>query len=226
MASVLIVEDDEDIRDILKTYLTIEKIDVFEADSLNEMREKLKKFAVDLILLDIMLADGDSIDELPNIRAKYPEIGVIIVSAKGTDRDKIFGIESGADDYVTKPFNPREVVARVRALLKRTKKENDVLKFGSLEIYPNNYSVKYKTEVIELTGKEFEVLHLLARNPDRIFSREEIIDKVWYDDDYITDRVVDVHISMIRSKIKKDWIKTVRNVGYRFNKDADIFEEE
>jgi len=221
MSTVLIVEDDKDIRDILRTYLEIEKYEIFEAETLSDMRELISKNQMDIILLDVMLPDGESVDELPYIRSKNKDTGIIVVSAKNTDRDKIFGIEAGADDYITKPFNPREVIARVRALLKRIKKEEELLSFGNLELFPNSYSAKYNKELIELTAKEFEILYLLSRNSEKIYSRDEIIEKIWFDDEYITDRVVDVHISMIRSKIGKNWIKTIRNVGYKFNKNAD-----
>ncbi|PWJ90087.1 response regulator transcription factor [Oceanotoga sp. DSM 15011] len=223
MADILIVEDDKDIRDILKTYLVYERHNVYECENLSEMRFFLKNNKnIDIMLLDIMLPDGESVDELPKIRTINSELGVIIISAKNTDRDKIWGIESGADDYITKPFNPKEVIVRIRALLKRIKNEDKVLNYGTLQIFPNNYSVKYDEEVIDLTSKEFEILYLLAQKPDRIYSREDIISRVWFDDEYITDRVIDVHISMIRSKIGKNWIKTIRSVGYKFNKDADL----
>ncbi len=123
MPKVLIVEDDEDIRDILKTYLRLEDLQIFEAGTLSQMRNVLNKESnIDIILLDLMLPDGNAVDELPKVRALNREIGIIIISAKNTDGEKILGIESGADDYITKPFNPREVTARVRALLKRLKK--------------------------------------------------------------------------------------------------------
>ncbi len=221
MPKVLIVEDDEDIRDILKTYLQLEDVEIFEAATLSQMRNVLSKESnVDIILLDLMLPDGDAVDELPKVRALNKEIGIIIISAKNTDGEKILGIESGADDYITKPFNPREVTARVRALLKRIKKSESKMVFGPMEIYSNNYLVRYKGKNIELTSKEFEILDLLARNSGKVYTREEIIDKIWFGDEFITDRVIDVHISMIRSKIGKNWIKTIRNVGYKFNKDA------
>ncbi|SHE31028.1 two-component system, OmpR family, response regulator [Marinitoga hydrogenitolerans DSM 16785] len=225
MASILIVEDDKDIRDILRTYLEIEKYIIYEVESINQMNDFLNKNNVDIILLDVMLPDGESIDILPFIRAKNKNTGIIIISAKNTDRDKIFGIENGADDYITKPFNPREVIARVRALLKRLKNEDEKLQFGNLEIFSDNYTVKYKGKIIDLTAKEFEILYLLAKNPEKIFTRNDIIDKIWYGEDFITDRVIDVHISMIRSKIGKNWIKTIRNLGYKFNKSAEVIGE-
>ncbi|KAF2957003.1 response regulator transcription factor [Marinitoga sp. 38H-ov] len=224
MPSILIVEDDKDIRDILKAYLEIEKFDIFECENINCMKNLMNNNKFDILLLDIMLPDGDSIDILPLIRAKNKNTGIIIISAKNTDRDKIYGIEIGADDYITKPFNPREVIARIRALLKRIKNEDDKLKFGNLEIFSNNYTVKYNGKFVDLTAKEFEILYLLAKNDDKIYTRNEIIEKIWFDDEFITDRVIDVHISMIRSKIGKNWIKTIRNLGYKFNKNSEVGE--
>lgn len=223
--TILIVEDDKDIRDILKTYLKLENFEIIESESLTTMRNMLfLEKNIDILILDLMLPDGNAVDEIPKIRSSNNDLGIIIISALSADREIILGIESGADDYITKPFNPREVTARVRALLKRIKKEeNDKLIFGSLEIYCNSYTVNYKNAPIELTAKEFEILSLLSRNPDRIFSRDQIIDEIWFGDEYVTDRVIDVHISMIRSKIGKDWIKTIRNIGYKFNKNADSF---
>jgi two-component system OmpR family response regulator len=220
MASILIVEDDSDIRDILKTYLLVEHYEIHEAQNLHEMSVELEKTKPDIILLDIMLPDGDSIDEIPFLRSRFPSVGIIVISARGTDRDKIFGIDSGADDYISKPFNPREVVSRVRALLKRISQDEKTMTFGSLTINPENYEVSMNEENLDLTVKEFEILHLLASHPKKVFSRSELIDRIWYDDDYISDRVIDVHISAIRNKIGKDWIKTIRNAGYKFNKKA------
>lgn len=221
MPTVLIVEDDSDIRDILKTYLRLENYEILEAESLSKMRNILNNNSkIEIILLDLMLPDGDAVNELPLIRSSNKETGIIIISAKDTDGEKILGIESGADDYVTKPFNPREVLVRIKALLKRIEKNDIKLEYGPLEIYSNNYTLKYNGKNIDLTSKEFEIIDLLARNPDKVYSREEIIDKIWFGDEFISDRVIDVHISMIRSKIGKNWIKTVRNIGYKFNKNA------
>lgn len=174
MSTVLIVEDDKDIRDILRTYLEIEKYEIFEAETLSDMRDLISKNQMDIILLDVMLPDGESVDELPYIRSKNKDTGIIVVSAKNTDRDKIFGIEAGADDYITKPFNPREVIARVRALLKRIKKEEELLSFGNLELFPNSYSAKYNKELIELTAKEFEILYLLSRNSEKFIQEMKL----------------------------------------------------
>lgn len=216
MANILIVEDEEDIRDILKTYLVNEGHAVFEAENIKKMNILIEKGTYNIILLDLMLPDGDSLEEIPFIRSKIPDTGIIIISARGSERDRITGIDTGADDYVSKPFNPREVVSRTRALLKRLNKQERSLFFENLEIQPWDYSVKKFGEKIELTVKEFEILFLLAGEPRKVFSRDEILDKIWFSDEFVTDRVIDVHISSIRNKIGKNYIKTIRNGGYRF----------
>jgi len=173
-----------------------------------------------------MLPDGNALNEIQEIRTKFPDTGIIIISAKSTDLDKILGIELGADDYVGKPFNPREVVARVKAFIRRTKGSKEVIRYGKLEIYPEDYVVTYDGVPIELTSKEFEILRLLARRPDRVFSREQILEEVWKDDFEVFDRVVDVHINSLRKKLGKNWIVTVRGVGYKFSKKGDVTKDE
>ncbi|SHH51249.1 response regulator transcription factor [Thermosipho atlanticus] len=216
MKRILIVEDDVPIREVLAKFLISENYEVEEAGSILEMREKLENEKYDMILLDIMLPDGFSIDELPEIKINYPEIGIIIISARDSDIDKIYGLEIGADDYITKPFNPREVIARIKAYFRRTSNTGEILRFGNLKIYCDNYIVKIGDKEVELTSKEFEILCLLAKNSNKVFSRDEIIKRVW-EDEFISDRAVDVHISNLRDKIGKHWIVTVRGMGYRFN---------
>ncbi len=216
MVKILIVEDESDIRSIIRKFLETEGYKVDEADTITEMRKKLSVEDYDVILLDLMLPDGDGTTEIPNIRSSHRNTGIIVVSAKDSDMDRIFGIELGADDYITKPFNPREIVARVRAVLRRLKNEKDCMRFGELEIYPKDYVVKVNGRVVNMSTTEFKILRLLASSPNRVFSRNEILDYVWGDDEFVSDRVVDVHISAIRNKIGKDRIKTVRGVGYKF----------
>lgn len=217
---VLIAEDDEDIRSVLKRYLETEGYECDEAESLFDLKKKLSEGTYNVLLLDLMFPDGVAMDEIPEIKVSHPEMAIIIISARDRDMDRIFGIELGADDYVTKPFNPREVLARVKAVLRRMGKEQKVLRFGKLEIFPEDYIVRYDGKNVEMTAKEFELLKLLATTPNKVFSREEILNRVW-GDDYVSDRVVDVHISAIRSKIGKGWIKTVRGLGYKFSTRGD-----
>ncbi|QTA37785.1 response regulator transcription factor [Thermosipho ferrireducens] len=221
MFRILIVEDDAGIREILKKYLVAEGFEIEEAGTLYEMREKISQKSFDVVLLDIMLPDGYATSEIPEFRVEFPETGIIIISARDTDMDRIFGIELGADDYIVKPFNPREVVARVKAFIRRTRGESEVIRFRELEIYCDEYLVKLNGKKVDLTGKEFEILRLLAKNSNRVFSRDEILDKIWKDE-FISDRVVDVHISSLRNKIGKDWIITVRGIGYKFSTKGTI----
>lgn len=219
MERILIVEDDEDVKEVLRRYLKVEGFNIDEASSIYEMRQALSKNDYDVILLDLMLPDGLATEEIPKIRALRAGIGIIVVSARDTDMDRIFGIELGADDYIIKPFNPREVVARVKAFLRRMKGKKEILRFGSLEIYPDDLVVKLDGKRVDLSVKEFKLLKILASSPSKVFSREELLDAVWGDDEFVSDRVVDVHISNIRNKLGKGWIKTVRRVGYKFGGD-------
>ncbi|PLV59974.1 response regulator transcription factor [Thermotoga sp. KOL6] len=217
---VLIAEDDEDIRSVLKRYLEAEGFECDEVGTLFDLKKKLSENVYSVVLLDLMFPDGIAMDEIPEMKVSHPETAILIISARDRDLDRIFGIELGADDYITKPFNPREVIARVKAILRRMGKEQKVLKFGKLEIFLEDYLVRYDGKIIEMTAKEFEVLKLLAITPNKVFSREEILDRVWKDE-YVSDRVVDVHISAIRAKIGKGWIKTVRGLGYKFSSRGD-----
>ncbi|MEN3042213.1 MAG: response regulator transcription factor [Fervidobacterium sp.] len=218
---ILIVEDERILAESLQKALKTEGFDADVVHGINDMYRKLENNEYDLLLLDLMLPDGNAINEVQTIRNEFPETGIIIISAKNTDIDKILGIELGADDYVGKPFNPREVVARVKAYFRRTKGIKEVIRYGKLEIYPSDYVVTYNGQPVELTSKEFEILRLLAQRPDRVFSREEILEAVWIDEFEVFDRVVDVHINSLRKKLGKNWIVTVRGVGYKFSKKGD-----
>ncbi|MCX7654131.1 MAG: response regulator transcription factor [Fervidobacterium sp.] len=218
---ILIVEDERILAESLQKALKTEGFDADVVHGINDMYRKLENNEYDLLLLDLMLPDGNAINEVQTIRNEFPETGIIIISAKNTDIDKILGIELGADDYVGKPFNPREVVARVKAYFRRTKGIKEVIRYGKLEIYPSDYVVTYNGQPVELTSKEFEILRLLAQRPDRVFSREEILEAVWTDEFEVFDRVVDVHINSLRKKLGKNWIVTVRGVGYKFSKKGD-----
>ncbi len=218
---ILIVEDETQIASNLEKLLQSEGYDVESANSIRGMYQKLDKIVPDVILLDLILPDGNSVNEVQNLREKFPNTGIIIISAKASDLDKILGIELGADDYVGKPFNPREVLVRVKAYLRRTRGSKDVLRYGRLEIYLSDYVVIYDGNQVEMTAKEFEILKMLAERQDRDFSREEILDRIWNDNFDVYDRVVDVHINNIRRKIGDGWILTVRGVGYKFSKKGD-----
>jgi two-component system OmpR family response regulator len=218
---VLVVEDERALAENLGKLLKNEGFEVEVVFGINQMYQKLEKFEPEVIVLDLMLPDGNALNEIQEIKNQFPEMGIIIISAKNTDFDKILGIELGADDYVGKPFNPREVIARVKAFFRRTKGLKEVIRYGKLEIYIDDYTVIYDGKKIELTSKEFELLRLLAQRPDRVFSREQILEELWKDDFEVYDRVIDVHINSLRKKLGKNWIVTVRGVGYKFSKKGD-----
>lgn len=219
---LLLVEDEKVIAESILRLFESEGFEVRHATGINQMWNVLEQFKPDIVLLDLMLPDGNALNEIQELRSKVPDAGIIVISAKNTDLDKILGIELGADDYVGKPFNPREVLARAKAFLRRTRGSREVIRYGKLEIYPDDYVVLYDGNQIELTSKEFEILRLLAKRPDRVFSREQILEEVWTDDFDVYDRVVDVHINSLRKKLGKNWIVTVRGVGYKFSKKGDV----
>lgn len=218
---ILIVEDERTIAENLQKVLKLEGFDADIAKDINQMHNKLEQGDYSILLLDLMLPDGNAINEVQTIREEHPDLGIIIISAKNTDVDKILGIELGADDYVGKPFNPREVAARVKAYLRRMKGIKEVIRYGKLEIYPNDYVVTYDGQPVELTSKEFEILRLLAQRPDRVYTRDEVLEAVWADEFEVFDRVIDVHINNLRKKLGKNWIITIRGVGYKFSKKGD-----
>ncbi|MCD6463260.1 MAG: response regulator transcription factor [Thermotogae bacterium] len=219
MAKILVVEDKEDIRYTITSMLSMEGYNVVEAGSIEEMYHRLNFGSFDVIILDLLLPDGDAIDEIPRLRLSARDSYILVLTAKRSDRDRILGLEMGADDYMVKPFNPREVVARVRALLRRKKQYyEEVLKIGKIIINKSRMNVEKDGKTIPLSYKEFSILSLLASAPNKIFSRSEILDAVWGFED-VSDRVVDVYISYLRRKLGSNTIITVRGVGYRLKVD-------
>ena len=219
---ILIVDDDLHIAELISLYMMK---DGYETEEVYDGKEALKKaesFQPDLILLDLMLPGMDGYQVCAEIR-KNSRVPIIMLTAKGETFDKVLGLELGADDYIVKPFDPKELVARVKAVLRRyePKQEEDknVLKFDGLEINLSNYSVSYNGKSLDFPPKEFELLSFLAQHPNRVFTREQLLDRIWgYE--YVGDtRTVDVHIKRIREKLgeEESWgIKTVRGVGYKF----------
>ncbi len=221
---VLVVDDEAQIRGILSAYLTAEGFEVIEAatgaDALNALRS-----APDLVLLDIGLPDLSGLDVLAKIRATS-EVYVILVTARAEEVDKLVGLSVGADDYITKPFSPREVVARVRTVLRRVRDEAPgeapgVLRFPGLTIDEPAHEVTTDAGRAELSALDFELLVALASAPGRAYSRAQLLEKVWGYDFYGDERVVDVHVRTMRSALGDDAaapkiIGTVRGVGYKF----------
>lgn len=226
---ILVVDDEKPIADILQFNLKKEGFDVICAYDGLEAIEKVKEFMPDLILLDIMLPLKDGIEVCREVRKKY-DMPIIMLTAKDSEIDKVIGLEIGADDYVTKPFSTRELLARIKANLRRQSTASEVQKqeeiknineitIGALTIKPDNYEVTKRGEQIELTHREFELLHYLARHIGQVMTREHLLQTVWRYDYYGDVRTVDVTIRRIREKIEDNpahptWIVTRRGVGY------------
>ncbi|MDN5322307.1 MAG: two-component system, OmpR family, alkaline phosphatase synthesis response regulator PhoP [Clostridia bacterium] len=222
MSKILVVEDDSSIRELLQYNLEREGFEVKTAPDGIKGLEEIETKWPDLIILDLMLPgrDGLEIVRIMKSNSQLSAIPVIMLTAKSEEIDRILGLEMGADDYVTKPFSTREVVARIRALLRRIRTvEKDLDKKivrGSLIIDSDTYEAHLGERKLELTPKEFQLLHLLASRPGKVFTRDFLLEHVWgYD--YIGDsRTVDVHIRHLRQKLEDDVIETVRGVGYKF----------
>ncbi|MGE4272223.1 MAG: response regulator transcription factor [Desulfitobacterium sp.] len=223
MVKILLVEDDVMIQELVTFNLEREGYTVETVDEGKSALEFLKKEKPDLILLDVMLPELDGFEVCKAIRGntETANLPIIMLSARDEIADKVVGLELGADDYITKPFSPRELLARIKARI-REEKRNSVpepvsLTWGDLEIWPESYLVTIRGEYVTLTGKEFELLHLFMKRPNQVFNREYLLQKVWGYTISGDTRTVDVHISNLRSKLKgvAPIIESVRGVGYR-----------
>ena len=226
---ILVVDDEKEIRDLLEIYLLNEGYEVIKASCGKDAIETLGKEEIQLMILDIMMPEMDGMEVCRRIREKL-NIPILMLSAKSEDMDKIQGIMTGADDYMTKPFNPLELTVRVRALLRRSyyfsntnKRNDDIIYIGELEIDKTKHKVSVNNIEISLTSREFDILYLLASNKGRVFSTEEIFEKVWKEQYYQSNNTVMVHMSRLRDKIDKHMdgekiIHTVWGVGYKIEK--------
>ena len=219
---ILIVDDEEMIRGVLKEYVEFEGNEAFEAADGMEAVKMCKDNDYDVVLMDVMMPKLDGFSAVKEIR-KFKDVPVIMLSARGEEYDKLFGFEIGADDYVTKPFSPKEVMARINAVTKRrAMKNNDVsqqsYKFEGLEIDMAGRNVYVDGEKAELTPKEYELLFYLVRNKGIALTREKLLYDVWGFDFYGDDRTVDTHIKMRRGNLKeyRKFIVTLRGLGYKF----------
>ena len=221
---ILIVDDDENICELLNLYLKKDGFDTILAYNGMQAVEYSEKFSPDLILLDIMLPQLDGWQVCREIRKKS-DVPIIMLTAKGETFDKILGLELGADDYITKPFDTKEVIARIKAVLRRTNdKENQQgikeVRFDKLIINLTNYELTVNQERIDTPPKELELLYHLASNPNRVYTRDQLLDEVWGFDYYGDSRTVDVHVKRLREKLEdvsQEWsLKTVWGVGYKF----------
>ena len=222
MIRICIVEDDESIRQLLKLTLENFQYEIVDFDNGADAHEYLLNHKVDLAILDLMLPRMNGYEILKQMRQKKlnKETPIIILSAKDQEVDKIMGLDLGADDYMTKPFSVLELAARIRTLLRRTKKESDTIEQGILRIDVDQRIVHVQDQVVELTFKEFELLKYLASNAGGAISREELLNQVWGYDFVGETRTLDVHINSLRKKlgpIGRNYIKSVRQLGYRFS---------
>lgn len=217
---ILLVDDEQDIIDIIKYNLEKEDFQVFTATNGVEGIEQAKKHHPHLILLDVMMPEMDGMEACNQIR-NIPDISNTIIAfltARSEDYSQIAGFEAGADDYIPKPIKPRVLISRVKALLRRngaTVEQAETVNIGELEIDKERYVVTKNGSELSLPKKEFELLLLLASKPSRVFTRENIMDKVWGDEVVVGDRTIDVHIRKLREKIGDSYIKTVKGVGYK-----------
>lgn len=224
MATILIIDDEQDILDLLSYNLKKEGFGVLTAKDGVGGRETAKKSSPDLIILDLMLPLIDGL-ELCRIFRKEPEtasIPIIMLTAKGQEIDKVTGLETGADDYVTKPFSVKEIIARVMALLRRAKKDtaSEIHEYGSLHVDLSSHDVKVDGRAITLSPLEFKLLKFFITHQERVYNRDQLLDLVWGDEAFVEPRTVDVHIRRLREKIEPEGarlIKTVRGTGYRFS---------
>lgn len=219
---LLIVDDEAMIRQVLCEYAVFEGYEIDEAEDGMEAIRKCRENKYDLIIMDIMMPKLDGFSAVKEIK-KIADIPVIMLSARSEEYDKLFGFEIGIDDYVVKPFSPKEVMARVAAVIKRNAKSdkdirNDILKYEGLEVDMKGRNVFVDGEKVELTPKEYELLFYMVTNKGIALSREKLLSDVWGFDFYGDDRTVDTHIKTLRSRLKdyKKFIVTLRGMGYKF----------
>ncbi|MCO4793830.1 MAG: response regulator transcription factor [Bacteriovoracaceae bacterium] len=230
MSKILVLEDDKNLGESLIGFLKGEGHEVTHCQNIKEAEEafsasKENKTPFELMVLDWMLPDGQGIDFLSNVRRTEKSTPIIMLTARTELIDKVIGLESGANDYMTKPFEPRELVARIRVQL-RTKGQQKVdtkekITLGELEIDDIQREVTYHGVKKEFTKMEYDFLKLLAESPNRAFSREEILNKVWGYENYPSTRTVDTHVLQIRQKLTDELIETVRGIGYRLRFDEN-----
>ncbi len=215
---ILIVDDEENIREVIKEYSTLEGYEVKEADSGVKALELLNSEKFDLMILDIMMPIMDGFTLLNSI-PKEKRIPTIILSARDDEIDKLEGFDRGIDDYLCKPFSPRELMARVKAILKRTKGDVDSYSYDKLVVNFLEHTVKIDDKEINVTPKEFLILKYFIHNKRMAISREQLLNKIWGYDFYGDDRTVDTHIKMLRNNLGRyrDLIVTVRGIGYKFD---------
>jgi two-component system, OmpR family, alkaline phosphatase synthesis response regulator PhoP len=230
MKKVLVVDDEQSIVTLLKYNLQQAGYEVLTAMDGEEGKNLALSKTPDLIILDLMLPKMDGIEVCKQLRQQKLSTPILMLTAKDEEFDKVLGLELGADDYMTKPFSPREVIARVKAILRRTQyqpvmndpdtADTDYIQVSSLKVFPENYEAYFHDKLLELTPKEFELLLYLVKHKGRVLTRDQLLSAVWNYDFAGDTRIVDVHISHLREKIEEDtkkptFIKTIRGLGYK-----------
>jgi two-component system phosphate regulon response regulator PhoB len=223
MKRILIVEDEPEIREMIRYILEPLDYLVYEADNALNARKLLSQFEFDLILMDWMLPGRSGLEFTKELKQKHRYTPpIIMLTARADESDKVEGLDSGADDYITKPFSPRELVARIKAVIRRGSDDNEEksIEFSGLSIDPIRHQVTLMEEPINLSPAEYNLLYFFMSHPDRAYTRSQILDKVWGDNSYVEERTVDVHIRRLRKLLTPSghdsFIQTVRGVGYRF----------
>ena len=223
MEKILIIEDEDSIRGFLKINLNRNGFEVLETDNGEEGLNILELQNPVLVILDVMLPGMNGFEVCKKIREKKDKIGIIMLTAKGQDMDKIMGLEYGADDYMVKPFNPMELLLRIKAILRRIggNKENNIIRNGIFTIDSYGKKVFKGGKEIDLTPKEYSLIKLFIENPNKAFSRDELLDLIWGKDYFADSKIIDVNIRRLRSKIedsssKEGYIETIWGLGYRW----------
>lgn len=214
--NILVVDDEELIRDVIKEYLSIENYTVVEASDGLDAIDKFKFNNIDLVIMDIMMPNMDGFNAIKRIK-EINDVPTIMLSARADETDKLEGFDLGIDDYITKPFSPKELIARVKAVLKRNNKEEKFI-YKTLEVDYKGHIVKIDNKEIKLTPKEYEILCFLIQNKNIAMSRETLLSKLWGYSYYSDDRTIDTHIKKLRSNLGqyRNLIITVRSMGYKF----------
>ena len=227
--NILVIEDEPDIRRTLEYNIAREGFNVFTASSISEAEEAIKSHSINLVLLDLMLPDGSGLELCKKIKSnpKTEYVPVLILTAKDDEVDKVVGFELGADDYVTKPFSVRELILRIKAVLKRGQVKKDIVEvvrqFGDLKIDIESHEVYVDNNQIDLTALEFKLLNQLVDTRGRVQSRDHLLAEVWGYSSEVTTRTVDTHIKRLRNKLGTmgKYVQTIRGVGYKFSRSPD-----
>lgn len=237
MDEILIVDDEASVAEVVSLYLKREGFSVRQAQDGHQALIELSNKIPDLIVLDLMLPGVDGIEIMRRLRDEMrSDVPVIMLTARGQEMDRVYGLEMGADDYVTKPFSPLELVARIKAVLRRgkSKEDNDeteqAIEFDGFSIDPSLRQLILNGEECELTATEFNLLWFMAKRPKQVFSRTQLLDAVWGFSEYVDPSTVTVHIRRLREKLEKDpsnpkWLQTVWGVGYKFAPNESLKEE-